>query len=194
MMRRTSLAVVGVCLSIGVAIVPSGQAVASCAGEFTDVAADADSLFIGTVLETRDGFARFQVDEVWRGPDLASKLWVQTGQKQPPWPISLFEGGASSTDADLAVGRRYVVGTYGDFVTNSCLVAEMGNAADFGDLKPATVREPVATAPQGADPPVDGRLLMGGALAVLVGGVAWLVWFRKQRAPSPTRLAKAPVA
>lgn len=193
-MRRTGLAAVCLCLGIGFTVEHSAAAVASCAGEFVDVAADADSLFVGTVEETGDGFTRFQVEEVWRGPDLAPETWVQTGQEQPPWPLSLFESAASSTDADLAVGRRYVVGTYGDFVTNSCLVAEMGNAAEFGDLKPANVREPVAQAPQGADPPVDGRLLMGGVVVVVVSGLAWLVWLRKRRGESPRRLSKQPVA
>lgn len=183
-MQRTGLAVVCLCLTIGLAVVPSKRVDASCAAEFTDVAADADSLFVGKVEEAREGFTRFQVEEVWRGPDLASEIWVQSGQEQPPWPISLFEGGASSVDANFVEGRRYVVGTYGDFVTNSCLVQAMGDEAILADRKPADIREPIAQGSQGADQPVDRRLLTGGALAVLVGGLAWLLCFRRRRPPA----------
>jgi hypothetical protein len=157
----------------------AGPAAASCAAPVADVLADQPRVLLGRVVAERPGFAQLDVEEVWRGPATGPLVWLQTGTDPPGWPASLLDQGAgSSVDADLTTGRRYVVGLFEDFRTNSCLVAGADVPATVDRLRPSATRPPVAGGTDGADPPLDPRVSTGltvvAAGTLLAGGV-WLL-------------------
>ncbi len=145
------------------------MAQASCAGPFKSFARDANQVFLGTVTEERRGYTQFMVQQVWRGPDLAPQVWLLSGTPQAPWPLSLALITASSTDADLVVGRRYVVATEGGdpFHTNACIVQEASPRL-IAALAPENPREPVSSGAAGVRAPLSSLLLNAG-LVVIVG-------------------------
>jgi hypothetical protein len=175
-MRTRTLA-----LAIGaaIAITPIGAspATASCA----EGAGPQGSaiVFTGTPTEVRRGFTRFTVQQVWSGPQLANEVWVQSGQKQPTWPMNLLSGVSSSTDMDFAEHTAYVVGTSSDFRTSACsAVTVVGSPTLTG-----TPRIPARDGLEGADPPigpVGQSLWIAGVLAAL--GAIGTVVFRTRRA------------
>ncbi|CAN5871000.1 hypothetical protein BH20ACT6_BH20ACT6_20580 [soil metagenome] len=140
-----------VAVSVVVLLLGQGAAVASCAVE--PGPAGSPVVVVGTPTESRRGFTRLEVSEVWRGPDLAEQVWVLSGQEQPAWPISLFQGVSSSTDADLQHGTAYIVGASMDFITNDCVVRAAGSKAELQKQRPADIRKPTVDGLTGADPP-----------------------------------------
>lgn len=141
----------------------AGPAAASCAADSGP--AGSAVIFTGTAVEERRGFTRFDVDEVWAGPDLAPEVWVLSGQRQPPWPLYVLSGVASSVDAEFEPGVRYAVGATSDFATSACSVAEVSSVPN---LRPADVRTPVAGGSHGSDAPA-GPWLTGLGFVALVG-------------------------
>jgi hypothetical protein len=133
-----------------------------------------DVIFVGTAREERRGYTRFEVDEVWAGPELAEQVWVLSGQEQGPFPLFLFSAVGSSNDAAFADGERYVVGATPDFRTGACSVAE---ADAIDSLRPDLTRGPVDGAATGADPPASWLRIsaVSGGAALMVGG-AVLSW------------------
>ncbi|HEU4812136.1 MAG TPA: hypothetical protein VFT00_08330 [Nocardioides sp.] len=125
-------------------------------------------VFVGTAQEERRGFTRFEVEEVWAGPDLADEVWVLSGQEQPPFPLNMFSAVSSSVDAEFIDGDRYVVGASDDFRTGACSVSEA--TADLDSLRPDDARSPVDGGATGADPPLGPWTigLMGAGAGVLV--------------------------
>ncbi len=109
-MRRSALLLALVVLMLAL---PGAPAHASCA----EGAGPAGSpvIFVGTAREERRGFTRFDVREVWAGPDLAPSVWVLSGQEQPPWPLWMFQAVGSSVDADFLPGEQWVVGATESF-------------------------------------------------------------------------------
>lgn len=136
-------------------------------------------IFVGTVEDQRGGYTRFSVAEVWVGPDLASEVWVLSGQEQPPFPLNLFSAVSSSVDADFVEGERYLVGASDDFSTNACTIQEMSTVT--ADLAPPDgVRQPTADGAEGADPPLSPvvqGLSVGAVVVLLVGSV--VLWRRR---------------
>ena len=167
-------------LLLGIVLGVAGPAAASCAGPASATLVQADRVFLGTVVEQRPGFDRFAVEEVWRGPDLAPQIWVQTGQRQPLWP---WQGRAmGSNDAELSDGVRYVVGLYGGFSTNTCAV-QAASAVDLTALRPADAREPLASGAIGAEPARRWWVLPGAGLLVACGAALLLgLVLRRRRA------------
>lgn len=164
MVLRTAIRA-GVLVVVVVAVMTPGAVAASCAGEPRELVRQSQIAFVGTVTAVRDGYARFDVDSVARGPDLAPVVWVQGGQQQPPFPISLLFGVGSSVDVDWSVGSRYAVGAYNEFRTNECLVYQSGPATVAG-VEVAKHRLPVSDGLQGANtPPTTTQQ----ALAVIIG-------------------------
>ncbi len=95
--------------------------------------------FVGLALEERRGYSKFEVTEVWAGPELARNVWVKSGQEQPPWPLYYVSGVASSVDAEFTIGKEYVVGASRGFDTSSCSITPAG----ANEIKPpAEVRAP----------------------------------------------------
>lgn len=170
-MRRTLTLLV-----ILVALALPAPARASCASDAGP--SGSDVVFLGTASERRGGYTRFDVAEVWAGPDLAPSVWVQTGQDQPPWPMSWFVAVGSSVDIDPPEGKRLLVGADGAFRTNACVVTD--DRARIEAQRPEGVRRPVAGGAEGADPPpnplVQGGIAAGALLAVVGGGIA--LWRR----------------
>jgi len=175
-MRRVELVVAVVVSGM---LLPVQPAVASCAAGSGP--SGAPMIFVGTAESERRGYTRFAVEEVWAGPDLASEVWVLSGQEQPTWPLSLLFGVGSSTDADFVSGQRYVVGASRSFATDSCSVAEVDARA-----RPAGAREPVEDGASGADPPigpVGQTLWVAGLLALAGAGVGFLRHLRRRMGP-----------
>ena len=149
-------------------------AAASCAAEPSLSAAASRHAFVGRVTQIRGGVARIAVDSVWRGPDLAPVVWVQGGQAQPPFPVSLFMSAASSVDVHWSPGQVVLVGADApDLRTNACLTTTMA-AEDLADLAPPDARPPVAGGLDGAGPPVDPLPWALAAIVVLAVAVAGL--------------------
>jgi hypothetical protein len=127
------------------------------------------------------------VREVWRGPDLAPEVGVDTGPLEPPpWSQRLWADAGSSTsvDAHLTPGVTYLVGTTRGFETNTCVVTEYHPTdAAVTALRPDRVRAPGPDGRTGAEAPPASwapALGAGAALALALGG-GLLVWRRRQR-------------
>ena len=160
--------------ALGVAAAP---AYASCADDSGP--AGSPVVFVGTPVEDRGGHTKFEVTEVWEGPDLAPEVWLLTGQEQPPWPLSLLQSVGSSNDATLVSGDSYVIGATEAFTTNDCTIGSPDGAAS---LRPEDPREPVDSGTDGVDPPpgpVAKTLSVAGVLGALA---AVVVALRRRRA------------
>lgn len=158
---------------------------ASCAAEPEETIAGQETVFLATVIEQTARYARVEVEEVWRGPDLAPSVWLQTSPAElPPWPVRLIHRVATSVDAELVPGTRYVIATVdGGYETNSCLVTE-ASAPLVERLAPEDARQPAASGATGNGPGIlegaSGFTLLIALIAALpVGG--WLV-YRRARA------------
>lgn len=150
------------------------------------------SVFVGMVVHGGD-VARLAVDEVWSGPDLAPEVAVRTGQDQLPWPASQVLQTASSVDADLLLGERYLVATHGDFATDLC--SSMVADAEVLAEAPADARAPSADGLRGHRPGLFDTALGATVLAALLGAAVLVWWGRRldRAAPGspdmPTRAA-----
>ena len=181
-MRRALLIIT---LAAGL-LLPASPAAASCV---EDSGPDGSPVvFVGTAEAERRGYTRFAVEEVWAGPDLASEIWVRSGQDQPAWPLSYLSAVGSSVDADFVAGDRYVVGASRSFDTSACTIS-----GDGVGPSPADARAPVDDGETGADPPIGPlgqTLVVVGALALVVGLVVALR--RVRRRPTPSGSTSSP--
>lgn len=169
------------------AAVMATPAHASCAADPEEAIDNKQTVFVATAVEQRHPYARVEIKEIWRGPDLAPSVWLQTTPVQAPsWPLNLVSRTYTSVDADLVPGTRYLIATEeGGFRTNNCLVAEASDP--FVDrLAPDVTREPVASGQTGMEPSsLDGPI--GIALAVaLIALVAAGIWLAYRRVRSGT--------
>lgn len=161
MTRRAAVGALAV--AAAVLVVPAAPATASCAAVDPT---GSPVVFVGTALQEGNGFTRFAVEEVWAGPDLASRAWVRTGQQQLD-PDLVVVG---SNDARLGPGERYVVGATADFSADGCSIVPAEEAT-----RPAAVRHPVAGGSSGVVPvdrPVANGPGSGTRAALGVGGGA----------------------
>jgi hypothetical protein len=166
-------------VAVGIPMAPPARA--SCAGDSGPEGSPI--IFVGSAQEERRGYTRFSVAEIRSGPDLAPKVWVQSGQEQPPWPLHLIVGAVSASgDVQFQIGSPYVVGATQHFRTDSCSVEPAGPASDAS--RPDQVRSPVPDGRNGADPPLGalGTGLRVAALASLVGGALVLYRSRSRHA------------
>lgn len=174
--RRAPLLLVG---SLLFAVTAAGTATASCGGEVSEFVRRMPRVFVGTVAQQSASHAQFDVAQVWRGPDLAPRIVVQTGQSQLPWPLSLFTGVSSSSDATLEPGQTYVVALEEDTLrTNACLVGEA--TPQLLALAPDDVRDPVRGGLSGTGG-VDPTVMLGGAALVVVALTALFAARRRRR-------------
>ena len=178
MLRRAALLLFGSGLFVTTV---AGPAAASCGGEVSEFVSRMQRVFVGTVAQQSASHAQFDVEQVWRGPDLAPRVVVQTGQS---WPLSLISGLSSSNDAMLEPGRTYVVALEEDTLrTNACLVGEV--TPELLALAPDDVRDPVRgglSGGQGAA--VSPAVMLAGAGLVIVA-VAALLARRRRRHQNP---------
>jgi hypothetical protein len=131
----------------------------------------AEIVFIGTVTETAQGnrWANVQVEEIWRGPDLAATVLVKGG------PAGNM---ATSVDRSFEAGVKYLFFPYADaeqggLADNSCTNTQPW-AEDMARLRPAGARTPAeATSPPGAAG-IDVAGLAGPAALVIIVFVALL--------------------
>ncbi len=165
--RLLALLLMGLPLSV----VAATPAAASCAEDSGPEGSAV--IFVGQAVEERRGYTRFEVSEVWAGPDLAEEVWVLSGTEQPPWPLRWFSAVSSSVDASFEAGTTYVVGASEDFETSACSIGTVGSETAPGDP-----RAPRADGLDGADPPlspVAEGIIAGGAALLLVGGLWALI-------------------
>lgn len=160
------------------------QARASCAGPIKGAVKRAPWVFVGTATQQDVSTARLDVEQVWRGPDLAPTVFVQTGQTQPPWPLSLFIRSGSSGDATLEPGTTYVVAVEEHehrLLTNNCVVTEA--TRPLLTLAPDDARAPVEGAVSGLRPgPSAVGLVAAGTALVLALVIGLLIARRRRRA------------
>ena len=113
----------------------------------------------------RCGYTRLAVEQVYAGPDLAPAVWVRSGQRQPLLSVVRV---ASSLDADLMDGQRYVIGATRKFDTSACSVADLGADDQRPDVASGPPRAPRADGLTGADPPLSVAAATGLAGAAVV--------------------------
>ncbi len=141
-------------------------------------------MFVGTVIEANEDWARLDVAEVWRGDELAPQVRVITGTLDP--------NAGSSSDIQLEVGATYLIGA-ANFVASSCSVAVLDGPAAAAGLpsRPELVRAPVTGGSGGAVLPVDYRLrshlpaVLVVALIAIVAVVSWQGVRRRRRRITP---------
>lgn len=139
---------------------------------------DAETVFLGTVVEQRARHARVEVDEVWRGPDLAPSVWVKTARGGDLGPLGRFFR-SSPGDAQLAPGRRYIIASdERELHTDVCLVAQASEPL-VERLAPESTREPLATGATGERPLSSNPAVIASiALTLITFGSAggWLAY------------------
>lgn len=159
---------------------------ADCAAAPADVITEQEMVFLATAVEQTDRYARVEVEEIWRGPDLAPTVWLQTSAAElPPWPARLLLRAATSVDADLVPGTPYLIATVdGGFETNTCLVTEASNEV-MERLAPDATREPVASGATGQGPGIlEGTSGIALAIALVVMSIVALAvggWLASRR-------------
>ena len=159
---------------------PADVARASCGGPFRPTRAA--WVFVGTAVRQTASHALIDVEQVWRGRDLAPEILVKTGQDQPPWPLSMFGGLHGSGDIALEPGRRYVVGLEEGPVlrTNNCVVVEA--TPELLAKAPDDARGPVPGAVSGMSPARwIAPALWGGVALALIGALTVVVRRRRRR-------------
>jgi hypothetical protein len=154
---------------------------ASCAGGPKGLIRRASSVFVGIVAEQSTSTARMDVEQVWRGRDLAPTIVVQTGQTQLPWPLGVFIRSGGSGDVALEPGTTYVVALEEDpqqLRTNSCLVAEA--TKPLLALAPDDARAPAADGLSGMRQGAISSVVavVGGAL---IAALVFVVVVRRRR-------------
>lgn len=134
--------------------------------------ANANVVLVGTVtdLSNESRWARVEVEEVWKGPDLPAVVVVRGGPEPGVW---------SSVDRTYrAVRYLFIVQFDGRVLTDSVC----GNTAEWSDnllvFRPADWRGPAGAAGESGDArwPIDPGAIAGAALLALVviGGSAWV--------------------
>jgi hypothetical protein len=111
-------------LAAGLVLLLAAPARASCAAPLSVRKAikQAPSVFVATVVDVTNGkrWATVDVEEVWKGPELASEVDIRAGPKDPPGPVSA----ASSVDRTFDRGARYLFIPYKGygsvFYDNAC--------------------------------------------------------------------------
>lgn len=168
---------------VGDVVLRPTAASASCADDSGP--ARSPVVFAGRAEEERRGFTRFSVRTVWPGPDLAPEVWVQSGQRQPPWPLRLLTSVRSSVDADFEVGETYLVGASEDFLTGACTslpLADIARDPSAADSPPSGARGPSDHGSAGADPPIGSVIETGVVAGTVVAMIGVLVLARRRRA------------
>ena len=121
----------------------------------------AEIVFVGTVTETAQGnrWANVQVEEIWRGPDLAASVLVKGG------PAGNM---ATSVDRHFEAGVKYIFfpsvdAEQGGLADNSCTNTQPW-AEDMAELRPVGFRAPAEEAS-----PTSQGFDMGGLERILAG-------------------------
>jgi len=172
----------------GVLAVAASPAAASCA-EIPPVKkaiADADILFVGTVVETTndDRWATVEVEEVWKGGDIADVVEVRAGPPDPPGPISV----AGSNDRTYRAGVRYLFfpyGAKGDILQDSACSRTTRLTRAVERFRPASMERPTpAPEPTPASPGQSESLslLLPVGVAVVVVALGGFVFARRRGA------------
>lgn len=172
---RRTIALVTVGAAALVVLAGTPPAAASCAEPppLEDALADAPIAFLGTAVDVQEGtLARFQVHEVWSGPELI-EVTVRGGEGA---------GITTSVDRTFVEGERYLVLPYADGADlrdNACTRTQVWDD-DLARFRPADARTVDASAGEGEPAAADGSaasslpwlLAALGALALTAAG-AW---------------------
>lgn len=162
--------VLAIGLVASMAVLVGGSATASCAEDYGPK--DSPIIFVGTPTEFAGGYSLVTVEEIWRGPDLPSQVWLLTGQKHADV--------ASSTDAHLDRGTSYVIGASKDLTTNACSIAELSDTERVGDLRPENPRQPVSDGANESEPVIPLWTVVLAAGAAGAGILAIVLRLRRR--------------
>lgn len=186
MTRGRSSPLASVVASVGLAVlscaIAAAPASASCAAAPQDFLPHAANVLRASVIDSRPGFVHVEVTEIWRGAATRPRIWVQTGEDRPVWPLSLIQPvTVSSTDASLTVGTEYVIAADRRFRTNSCQIMDATNAVQLG-LRPTAPIQPAANGHDGADLPLNRAVPTIAAVALLAASA---IVIKIRRRPHP---------
>jgi hypothetical protein len=158
---------------------------------------EAEHVFVGRISDTKGDRIELEVREVWLGPDLAERIWMERHTGMDMWfPFS--------RDGEVPEGysspQEYVVAADRDLVLGPCSLAPVGEGT-YGVAGADSPRDPVAAGEAGesgedaegrivVDPgggsPEEGSaaapLAAGGAGVVGLGSLAAVLWRRRRTA------------
>lgn len=180
-MRTLSALSVATAMALAV-LVPTGIALASCAMDERSLeqqVAESQVVFVGTVvgLEDQQRTALFDVQEVWKGPDIPGQVAVRGGPGEPNM--------ATSVDRSWRPGQRYLVMPYvegGRLADNSCSPTRPWED-ELAQARPDEVRRPTSAGADdgGAATASSTPWIVGAVVAVaLVGGVGYVLTGRRR--------------
>lgn len=150
---------------------------------------EAKHVFVGRIADVRGDGIQLAVREVWQGPDLAERVWLERDPAIDMWfPFSVdgrIPDGYSSP-------QEYVVAAQADLVLGPCSLAEVGEDT-YGVDGASSPRPPVApaelegtpeetsTAPPGAaETSQEVAPLAAGGVGVVGLGALGALWWRRR--------------
>jgi hypothetical protein len=178
-MKTLSRAVAALVASSALVLQAQTASALSCVDP-SDWYPDAEHVFVGRIADVRGESIELAVREVWQGPDLAERVWMERHTGTDMWfPFS--------RDGEVPEGysspEEYVVAADRDLVLGPCSLAPVGEET-YGVAGADSPRDPVADGETLADPPEEGAstapLAAGGAGVVGLGALAALLWRRRR--------------
>lgn len=187
-MKTLSRAVAALALAApALALQATGAAALSCVHP-SEWYPEAEHVFVGRVADVAGDKIQVDVREVWRGPDLAQRIWMERDTGMDMWfPFS--------RDGEVPEGysspEEYVIAAQEDLVLGACSLAPL-DGGGYGVPGADSPRPPVAAGETdvatvvetGVAPPSQkssvAPLAAGGAGVVGTGALAALLWRRRR--------------
>lgn len=160
------------------ALPPTAQAL-SCVGP-EQVMTDSENVFVGRVSDARDDALELTVTEVWKGADLAPRLWLERAPDMDVWMPFAEDG---EIEDGYSSPELYLVAFDADLVVGPCSLWPQEDLDEFGVVAPAETRPPVGSGLAGDAPPEGPSLapVVAGSAGVLgIGAVAAVLWRRRR--------------
>ena len=149
---------------------------------------EAEHVFVGRVSDVAGDKIQVDVSEVWQGPDLADRIWMERDTSMDMWfPFS--------RDGEVPEGysspEEYVIAAQEDLVLGACSLAPL-DGGGYGVPGADSPRPPAAAGESddatvvetGVAPPPErssaAPLAAGGAGVVGAGALAALLWRRRR--------------
>lgn len=165
--------------AVPVLTLPSAAQALSCVGP-EQVMADSENVFVGRVSDARDDALELTVTEVWKGADLAPRLWLERAPDMDMWMPFAEDG---EIEDGYSSPELYLVAFDADRVVGPCSMWPHDDLDEFDVAAPADTRPPVAGGLAGEEPPEGLSLapVAAGSAGVLgLGAVAAVLWRRRR--------------
>jgi hypothetical protein len=199
-MKTVTRAVAALSVASTALVLQAQSASALSCADPSDWYAEAEHVFVGRISDTKGDRIELAVREVWLGPDLAERIWMERHTGMDMWfPFSrdgeVPEGYSSPEEYVVAADRDLVLGpcslapvgegTYGvagaDSPRDPVAAGEAGEAGETGeDAVDHIALDPGGGSPEEAS--AAAPLAAGGAGVVGLGALAALLWRRRRTA------------